>query len=104
MLATMDDAPVHPDARWCLDMEMEFASAGKISGDGSFTSNLEPMLKRDDDDEVFTALGPLFFCKPGVFPKKYEAHHSLVHIWKHEQKLVAEREQKRKKSNRRTLN
>jgi len=96
--ATMDGAPVHPDARWCLDMEMEFASAGKISGDGSSTSNLEPMLKRDDDDEVFTALGPLFFCKPGEFPGKYEAHHSLVHIWKHEQKLVAEREQKRKKS------
>jgi hypothetical protein len=34
------------------------------------------MLKRDDDDEVFTALGPLFFCKPGEFPEKYEAHHS----------------------------
>jgi hypothetical protein len=85
----MNDVAVHPDARWCLDKEMEFASEGGIRGDGSSISSIEPKTVSDSG---------LVMVMAGEFDQKYDVAHSLLYIHNHDLKLAAERAAKKKQT------
>ena len=74
----MDDIALHPEAKWCMDKELELAIDDDIKGDGSSISSLPP---RPPEAATLAELH-----RAVVIPKEWKALHSLDHFTIHEER------------------
>ena len=74
----MDDIALHPEAKWCMDKELELAIDDDIKGGGSSISSLPP---RPPEAATLAELH-----RAVVMPKEWKALHSLDHFTIHEER------------------